>query len=81
MVGDWNQTRIRPAACMDSHHIELLEAAFLGSSFHLGLNVYEVLYGNRETRTGEQAEAMYRHGLLQAFKELNVESNIPFTIV
>eukprot|EP00972_Heterocapsa_arctica_P026417 3890523-Heterocapsa_arctica.AAC.1 len=32
MVGDWNQTRTRTAACMDARHVEILEAVFPGES-------------------------------------------------
>eukprot|EP00972_Heterocapsa_arctica_P007424 1085163-Heterocapsa_arctica.AAC.1 len=44
MVGDWNQTRTRPAACMNCRHIELLEAAFPGGAFHPGLKVCSPIY-------------------------------------
>eukprot|EP00972_Heterocapsa_arctica_P042600 6278151-Heterocapsa_arctica.AAC.1 len=44
MVGDWNQTRTRAAACMDSRHVEILEAAFPGGAFHTGLNICSPIY-------------------------------------
>eukprot|EP00972_Heterocapsa_arctica_P093597 13807355-Heterocapsa_arctica.AAC.1 len=44
MVGDWNQTRTRAAASMDSRHVEILETAFPGGAFHPGLKVCSPIY-------------------------------------
>eukprot|EP00972_Heterocapsa_arctica_P017477 2582079-Heterocapsa_arctica.AAC.1 len=44
LVGDWNQTRTRAAACMDARHVYILEAAFPGGAFHPGLKVCSPIY-------------------------------------
>eukprot|EP00972_Heterocapsa_arctica_P108884 16032660-Heterocapsa_arctica.AAC.1 len=44
LVGDWNQTRTRAAACMNARHVELLEAAFPGGAFHPGLKSCSPIY-------------------------------------
>eukprot|EP00972_Heterocapsa_arctica_P031537 4645741-Heterocapsa_arctica.AAC.1 len=68
LVGDWNQTTTRAAACMDGRHVEILEAAFPGGAFHPCLNICSPIYREalRNTLTLSPDELQ-----LQALRQVN----------
>eukprot|EP00972_Heterocapsa_arctica_P042082 6204030-Heterocapsa_arctica.AAC.1 len=84
LVGDWNQTRTRPSACVDSEHVTLLEAAFPGGAFHPALYSSSPIY--REAlrtilQVSEEAEPFWWEDSLSAAASFFEEEDPPVPIM